>query len=330
MDAVVRSEPTSIIDLQSSGVSWAAIAAGGVAAAALTLLLIAFGAGLGLSSVSPWSDSGVAGSTFATGTGIYLVIVGVMASAVGGYLAARLRTKWTGIHTHEMFFRDTAHGLLAWAFATVISATVLGAATTHLVSGAAGGLAAAAPQAAQSIAPTDIATDKLFRSDMPAPAAERSRGRYRQIGNFAASPHQLSRHRRRQRGGSRLPRPARRRPDRPLPGRSREARERHDRRDQAGDRRCPPRCRQLRHVDGRRPAVRRLRGKPGRRRRRPAAGRNMEREAPGAADDLIVDATRANQCTCEIETAEPRPAGKPRRAFAAHRPSPFASLARSC
>jgi hypothetical protein len=170
MDAVVRSEPTSIIDLQSSGVSWAAIAAGGVAAAALTLLLIAFGAGLGLSSVSPWSDSGVAGSTFATGTGIYLVIVGVMASAVGGYLAARLRTKWTGIHTHEMFFRDTAHGLLAWAFATVISATVLGAATTHLVSGAAGGLAAAAPQAAQSIAPTDIATDKLFRSDTPAPA----------------------------------------------------------------------------------------------------------------------------------------------------------------
>jgi hypothetical protein len=94
-----------------------------------------------------------------------------MASAVGGYLAARLRTKWTGIHTHEMFFRDTAHGLLAWAFATVISATVLGAATTHLVSGAAGGLAAAAPQAAQSIAPTDLATDKLFRSDMPAPAA---------------------------------------------------------------------------------------------------------------------------------------------------------------
>jgi hypothetical protein len=171
MDAVVRSEPTSIIDLQSSGVSWASIAAGAVAASALTLLLVAFGAGLGLSAVSPWSDSGVSGSTFATGTGIYLVIVGVMASAVGGYLAARLRTKWTGIHTHEMFFRDTAHGLLAWAFATVISATVLGTATTHLVSGAAGGLAAAAPQAAQSISPTDIATDKLFRTDMPAPAA---------------------------------------------------------------------------------------------------------------------------------------------------------------
>jgi hypothetical protein len=110
------------------------------------------------------------------GTGIYLVIVGVMASAVGGYLAARLRTKWTGIHTHEVFFRDTAHGLLAWAFATLISATVLGAATTHLVGGAAGGVLAAAPQAAQNATATDIATDRLFRSDTPAPAPSGSAG----------------------------------------------------------------------------------------------------------------------------------------------------------
>jgi hypothetical protein len=167
----ITTKPISVVDLQSSGVSWASVAAGAVTAAALTLLLVAFGAGIGLSSVSPWSDSGVAGSTFETGTGIYLVIVGVMASAVGGYLAARLRTKWTGLHTHEVFFRDTAHGLLAWAFATVISATVLGAATTHLVSGAVGGAVAAAPQAAQNASPTDIATDKLFRSDTPAPAS---------------------------------------------------------------------------------------------------------------------------------------------------------------
>ena len=170
MDAAIRANPSSVIDLQSSGVSWASIAAGAVAAAALTLLLLAFGAGIGLSAVSPWSDSGAAGSTFETGTGIYLVIVGVMASAIGGYLAARLRTKWTGIHTHEVFFRDTAHGLLAWAFATLISASVLGAAATHLVGGAAGGLVAAAPQAAQDVSPTALATDKLFRSDTAAPA----------------------------------------------------------------------------------------------------------------------------------------------------------------
>jgi hypothetical protein len=56
---------------------------------------------------------------------VYLIIVGVMSSAVGGYVAGRLRTKWVGVHSNEVFFRDTAHGFLAWAFATLISATAL-------------------------------------------------------------------------------------------------------------------------------------------------------------------------------------------------------------
>ena len=127
MEADLR-PASAIVDAQSavqSAVSWPAIAAGAVAAAALSLVLIAFGAGLGLSAVSPWSDSGVSAGTFKTGTGIYLVIVAVMSSAVGGYLAARLRTKWTGVYTNEIFFRDTAHGFLAWAFATLISVTAL-------------------------------------------------------------------------------------------------------------------------------------------------------------------------------------------------------------
>src|SRR5271168_602283 len=125
----------TIVDAQS-GVSWAAVAAGAVTAAALTLLLIAFGAGLGLSAVSPWSDSGVSASTFKAGTGIYLVIVAVMSSAVGGYLAARLRTKWVGANTNEVFFRDTAHGFIAWALATLLSATALASVTGYLANGA--------------------------------------------------------------------------------------------------------------------------------------------------------------------------------------------------
>src|ERR1700730_222910 len=144
-------------EANASGVSWGAILAGGVAAAALSLLLLALGAGLGFSSVSPWSNSGVSATTFDIGAGLYLIVMAMVASTVGGYLAGRLRTKWTGVHTHEAFFRDTAHGLLAWAFATLISATVLGAAPTHLVGGAAGGVLAAAPQAAQNATATDIA-----------------------------------------------------------------------------------------------------------------------------------------------------------------------------
>jgi hypothetical protein len=158
---------TTVVDVQTSGVSWPAIAGGAVAAAALTLLLVAFGAGLGLSSISPWAGSGVSVTTFKIGAGIYLCVVAVMASSVGGYLAARLRTRWTGLHTNEAFFRDTAHGLLAWAFATVLSASVLGAATSHILGGAAQGAGVAAAQTAQSN-PAEIYVDRLFRVDAAA------------------------------------------------------------------------------------------------------------------------------------------------------------------
>jgi hypothetical protein len=94
----IDTRPASAVLDANSAISWGAIAAGGaMAAAALSLALIAFGAGLGLSSISPWSNSGVSAATFKTGAGIYVVLVAVMSSAVGGYLAARLRAKWVGV-----------------------------------------------------------------------------------------------------------------------------------------------------------------------------------------------------------------------------------------
>jgi len=172
----------AIVDAQS-GVSWAAVAAGAVGTAALTLLLVAFGAGLGLSTISPWSDSGVSASTFKIGTGIYLIIVGVMSSAVGGYLAGRLRIKWVGVHTNEVFFRDTAHGFLAWAFATLISATALVPTTAYLANGAAAGIGGASAQAARAIYPSEIYVDKLFRTAPVAASATENAAR----GNGSAS-----------------------------------------------------------------------------------------------------------------------------------------------
>jgi len=168
MESELRST-AAIVEVPSvSGVSWPAIAAGAVASAALALLLIAFGAGLGLSAISPWSDSGVSSTTFSVGTGIYLIIVAVMSSAIGGYLSGRLRTKWVGIHSNEVFFRDSAHGFLAWAFATLISATALASTTAYLANGAVAGIAGGSAQAVRSINPSQIYVDKLFR---PAPAA---------------------------------------------------------------------------------------------------------------------------------------------------------------
>jgi hypothetical protein len=163
--------PASMLIDAQSAVSWGAIAAGAVGTAALALLLIAFGAGLGLSAVSPWSDSGVSASTFRTGTGIYLVIVSVMSSAVGGYLAARLRSKWAGLHTHEVFFRDTAHGFIAWAFATLLSAGALSSAAAYLANGTAAGLGGTASQMTRSVNPADIYVDKLFRPNAAAQPA---------------------------------------------------------------------------------------------------------------------------------------------------------------
>lgn len=161
---------TTIVDARPA-VSWEAVAAGAVAAAALTLLLVAFGAGMGFSAVSPWSNSGVSASTFSVATGIYLVLVGVMSSAVGGYIAGRLRSKWTGVHTNEVFFRDTAHGFLAWAFATLISATALASTTAYLANGAGASLAGATGQAARAANPADVYVDKLFRAPPGSSAA---------------------------------------------------------------------------------------------------------------------------------------------------------------
>lgn len=167
MDSSVRADSEFVTDTLSA-VSWSSIAAGAVAIAAATLLLLALGAGLGLSSISPWTDTGLSASTFKVTAGIYLVLVAIMASAIGGFLAARLRTKWVSIHPNEAFFRDTAHGFIAWAFAVLISATLLGTATTHLLGGVASGGGAAASQPSTSTNPAQVYVDRLFRRDTAA------------------------------------------------------------------------------------------------------------------------------------------------------------------
>ena len=157
-----------IVEPSVSGVSWAAVAAGAVAACAVTLLLIAFGTGLGLSVVSPWSGSGISATSFKIGTGLYFVVMAMMSSAIGGYLAGRLRNKWIGVHTDEVYFRDTAHGFLAWAFASVLGAAVLATPATSMLGGVATGASqGAANSAAQASGPMDGYVDTLLRSNNP-------------------------------------------------------------------------------------------------------------------------------------------------------------------
>jgi hypothetical protein len=169
ISSLVASDRGPVVGNESSlsAVSWAAIFAGTVAAIALTVVLTSLGAGLGLTSVSAWSNVGASATTFTISAGIGLIVVQWLSSALGGFITGRLRTKWAGLHTHEVFFRDTAHGFLSWALATILGTLLLASAASSVVSGgvrAASTVAGGAAQAATSSV-SSYAVDGLFRSD---------------------------------------------------------------------------------------------------------------------------------------------------------------------
>ena len=169
------------VEASTPAVSWAAIFAGTAAAVAATLILVALGSGLGLASGSPWANAGATAATLSTLAAIWLIVVQWIASGVGGYLTGRLRTRWVGTHTHEVFFRDTANGLLSWAVASVAGAVIVTSAaafvasgTSAVATGASSGVAAGATQTARPGAleagPSAYLLDRLFRTDRPGAA----------------------------------------------------------------------------------------------------------------------------------------------------------------
>ncbi|WP_208508192.1 hypothetical protein [Variovorax paradoxus] len=190
--------------VSQSGVSWGAIIAGAAGAASLSLVLLLLGTGLGMSSVSPWAREGASASAIGIATILWLSFTQFAASGLGGYLAGRLRTKWAGVHTDEVYFRDTAHGFLAWAVATLLTAALLSSAVGAILgagvqagSAVAGGAATAAAAAGgsagaastsqsgsgSSTGPLGYFVDSLFRQD--AGAAPTTAG---EAGTLAVSP----------------------------------------------------------------------------------------------------------------------------------------------
>ena len=167
----------SVSDLNNPGVSWGAVLAGAAAAAALSFILLILGVGLGLSSVSPWSFNATA---IGVSTIAWLAFMQLAASGIGGYMAGRLRVKWSSIHTDEVHFRDTAHGLLAWAVATLLTVALLAGGTRAVLSGAidagsgvaaavgpavgAGAAAAGAKAGEGGANPLDYFSDMLLRA----------------------------------------------------------------------------------------------------------------------------------------------------------------------
>ncbi|HET7131752.1 MAG TPA: hypothetical protein VFJ95_05865 [Gammaproteobacteria bacterium] len=125
MNAIIDRSIVSPAAPPGSAVSWGAVLAGGAAAAALSLVMLILGSGLGFAAVSPWTFDAKTAVTLGASTIIWVSVTQLLASGVGGYLAGRLRTKWADVAGDEIYFRDTAHGFLAWCVASLGTAAVL-------------------------------------------------------------------------------------------------------------------------------------------------------------------------------------------------------------
>lgn len=172
-----------------SAVSWGAVLAGAAGAASLSLILAFLGFGLGMSSISPWAGSGASAEALGIGSIVWITLTQIAAAALGGYLAGRLRTRWLSTHGDEVYFRDTAHGFLAWSVATLATAALFVSAIGSIASGGAkigaaavaGAATAGGAMAAGSMDMRDLdmrdgngqryLIDTLFRSGPATPAA---------------------------------------------------------------------------------------------------------------------------------------------------------------
>lgn len=166
----------------SSYVDWPAIIAGAVLAAAISLLLMTFGASVGLSLTEPLGHSDNPFLWFAIALAIWVVWVQVSSFMIGGYVTGRMRRRIGDSTEHESDVRDGIHGLLVWGTGLVLSAILaLGG-----LGALAGGVGAAAGGAAQAVAeninePFEATMDVLFRGDTTPADGEAVRGELTRI-----------------------------------------------------------------------------------------------------------------------------------------------------
>jgi hypothetical protein len=153
-----------------SYVHWGPIIGGAIVAAAVSFVLITFGAAIGLSIASPsptWRDTSAMLTLL---SGIWVLVVAIGSFALGGYIAGRTRFGWAGAGEDEVEFRDGVHGLLVWGLAVIIAILLEIAAANVAASAAA---RAAGPMSPSHGSPSNtepflaLELDRLFRSDRP-------------------------------------------------------------------------------------------------------------------------------------------------------------------
>lgn len=164
---------------------WGPVILGALGAAAMSIVLLAFGSALGLSVVSPYPYAGISAKGAAIAAAVYLALVMVASFASGGYIAGRMRTPWRTTDEVEMHFRDGAHGFGVWSLGVLLGAALAasgvgavvsaaGKATTAIAAAGTAGAASNPALGQLSLRPTDYAIDRLLApapADTPAPAA---------------------------------------------------------------------------------------------------------------------------------------------------------------
>lgn len=186
-------DPALFVHQHEGAVSWGAVFAGGVGAAAFALILLTLGTGLGLTSISPWLTGASNAKALGFAAVVWVCVTSILTSGLGGYLAGRLRRRWLAVDADEIHFRDTAHGFLSWAVATLFTAAILtsvvsgvvrtGAQTAATTAAASGSVTMEAmqrgnPAAGMNTWPLGYFVDSLFRmpAGSPPPATAATTG----------------------------------------------------------------------------------------------------------------------------------------------------------
>lgn len=184
MQTRYNTDATAAAGRPEMAISWRAIFAGAIAATGISLVLMLLGTGLGLAFSGPDPNDSQTVFSFTNKVIIWLIVMQWIASGLGGYIAGRLRTKWTNIDSDETFFRDTTSGLVTWCVATLLTAAFIVTTTAATVSSG-GRMALMATQMHKyrsqpenggmpmRLAPfLDYQTDMLFRSVPSQPLGE--------------------------------------------------------------------------------------------------------------------------------------------------------------
>ena len=161
--------PAAAIADKPSFVEWPAVFAGAVLAAALSFVFLTFGTAIGLSATSPWPGSGLSAKVISSIAVFWVLAQQIGSLMIGGYVAGRMRTRWSEAGD-EAEFRDGLHGGLVWGTGVLFSALLVFATAGAAARTGAEVAGKAAASVAGTADPMDAVIDTMLRPTVAAQA----------------------------------------------------------------------------------------------------------------------------------------------------------------